>query len=81
MAYSGTGHGVAMRVGRELCIHVPRDDQENEKHAARDSLPQEWRYLARNADRNLGGIESFDAEVGVLVMRWGVSGSRIYTFV
>ena len=81
LAYSGTGHGVAMRVGRELCIHVPRNDQINEKHATGDSSPQEWRYLTRSADRNLGGIESFDAEAGVLVVRWGVSGSKVYTFV
>ena len=82
LAYSGTGNGVAMRVGRELCTHVPRNDQKSERHAKRSSSsPQEWRYLTRNADRNLGGIESFDAETGVLVVRWGVSGSRVYTFV
>lgn len=81
-AYSGTGYGVALRIGRELCIHAPRNDQESERHATGSpSSPQEWRYLTRNADRNLGGIESFDAETGVLVVCWGVSGSRVYTFV
>ena len=82
LAYSGSGHGVAMRVGRELCTYVPRNDQESGRHATgSSSSPQEWRYITHNADRNLGRIESFDAETGVLVVCWGVSGSRVYTFV
>jgi len=34
------------------------------------------RYYTRNTDRNLGGIESFGAETGVLETRWGVSGQE-----
>jgi len=49
-----TGHGMAMRVGRGLCIHVPCNDQEQKDHVAKIPSPQDWRYLFRNADRNLG---------------------------
>jgi hypothetical protein len=81
LAYSGTGHGIAVRVGRDLCIHVPHDEHENKSRTKEGTSPLDWRYLSHNADRNLGRIESFDAETGVLVMHWGVSGSRVYTFV
>jgi len=53
-AHSWTGHGTAMRVGRGLCIQVPCNDQEEKDHVAKIPSPQDWRYLFRNADRNLG---------------------------